>query len=98
MFLATRPSRRTIERFLEESQALPFWSKPIGAARHKPDGYNVDETIVAIGHGQEDFDRAKAALAAWRQFDIGWVRHFPRPRAEPVPWSPSSFVISDSGR
>ena len=62
MFLATRPGQRTIERFLEESRVLPLSYEPIGAAQHEPRGYNVDETIVAIGHGPADFDRAKAAL------------------------------------
>ncbi len=90
MFLATRPSQRTIERFLEESQALPFSYEPIGAARHEPDGYNVDETIVAIGRGPADFDRAKAALAAWKHFDIGWVQAVPAAaRPEPGTVSPS---------
>jgi uncharacterized protein (UPF0548 family) len=33
---------------------------------------------VAVGHGQADFERARAALLAWKQFDIGWVETFPR--------------------
>jgi len=34
--------------------------------------------IVAIGHGKADFERARAALIAWKQFDLGWVETFPR--------------------
>jgi uncharacterized protein (UPF0548 family) len=33
---------------------------------------------VAIGHGKGDFERARSALMAWKQFDIGWVETFPR--------------------
>ena len=65
MFLATRPTSRVIERFLEESRTLPFSYEPVGAAQRQPDGYNVDETVVTIGRGQADFDRAKTALASW---------------------------------
>ena len=96
MFLATRPNQRTIERFLEESQALPFSYAPIGAAQHEPDGYNVDETTVSIGRGHEDFDRAKAALAAWKHFDIGWVRAVPA-AARPEPGTVVAVVIRHIG-
>jgi uncharacterized protein (UPF0548 family) len=96
MFLATRPSQRTIERFLEESQTLPFSYAPIGAAQQEPDGYNVDETTVSIGRGQADFDRAKAALAAWKHFDIGWVRAVPA-AATPEPGTVVAVVIRHLG-
>jgi hypothetical protein len=33
---------------------------------------------VTIGRGQADFERARAALLDWKQFDIGWVEMFPR--------------------
>ena len=38
----------------------------------------LDEEMVAIGRGETDFERARAALIAWKQFDIGWVETFPR--------------------
>jgi uncharacterized protein (UPF0548 family) len=41
-------------------------------------GQDLDELAVAVGHGQADFERARAALLAWKQFDIGWVETFPR--------------------
>ena len=96
MFLATRPGQRTIERFLEESRVLPLSYEPIGAAQHEPRGYNVDETIVAIGHGPADFDRAKAALAAWTHFDIGWVQAIPS-APEPEPGTVVAVVIRHLG-
>lgn len=90
MFLARRPSGQTIERFLRDSQDLPLSYGPIGlvsaeSARSEdrvlprpPVPQGVDDAVVAIGHGQADFERARTALMAWRQFDIGWVETFPR--------------------
>jgi uncharacterized protein (UPF0548 family) len=96
MFLATRPTSRVIERFLEESRRLPFSYEPIGAAQRAPDGYNVDETVVAIGRGQADFDRAKTALAAWKHFDVGWVQAIPA-APEPDPGTAVAVVIRHLG-
>ena len=78
MFLARRPTRSVIDRFLRESQALPLSYGPIGIVRTGPAGQDLDELAVAIGRGQSDFERARSALLAWKQFDIGWVETFPR--------------------
>ena len=78
MFMARRPSPGTIDRFLRESQDLPLSYGPIGIVRAEHACRNLYEATVAIGHGREDFERARAALEAWRQFDIGWVETFPR--------------------
>ena len=78
MFLARRPTRNVIDRFLRESQGLPLSYGPIGIVRTRAAGQHFDELTVAIGQGQADFERARAALLAWKQFDIGWVETFPR--------------------
>jgi uncharacterized protein (UPF0548 family) len=78
MFLARRPSRETIDRFLLDSQDLPLSYGPIGIVGGETARHNLDELTVAIGRGQTDFERARAALIAWQQFDIGWVETFPR--------------------
>jgi len=96
MFLATRPSRRTIERFLDASQAVPLSYEPIGAAQGDPDGFKVDELVVTIGHGQADFDRAKAALAAWKHFDLGWMQAIPA-APDPEPGTVVAVVIRHLG-
>jgi uncharacterized protein (UPF0548 family) len=79
MFLARRPARDTIDRFLRDSQDLPLSYGPIGIVRPETARQGLDEEIVAIGRGETDFSRARAALMAWKQFDIGWVETFPRP-------------------
>src|SRR6185295_10153405 len=78
MFLARRPSQETIDRFLRDSQHLPLSYGPIGIVSDEPRRRNLDETTVVVGRGRTDFERARAALLAWRQFDVGWVETFPR--------------------
>ena len=78
MFLARRPSRDAISRFLRGSQELPLSYGPIGIVRDGAARKGLDEETVAIGRGSADFARARAALMAWKQFDIGWVETFPR--------------------
>jgi uncharacterized protein (UPF0548 family) len=78
MFVARRPSLDTIDRFLRESRDLPLSYSPIGLLTTAIAGDRLDEATVAIGHGTADFARARAALIAWKQFDIGWVETFPR--------------------
>ena len=78
MLLARRPTRDVIDRFLRQSQDLPLSYGPIGIVRTRTADQDVDEVTVTIGRGQADFQRARAALLAWRQFDIDWVETFPR--------------------
>jgi uncharacterized protein (UPF0548 family) len=78
MFLARRPSREAIDRFLLDSQDLPLSYGPIGIVTTETARQRLDEATVAIGRGETDFARARAALMAWKQFDIGWVETFPR--------------------
>jgi uncharacterized protein (UPF0548 family) len=62
-----------------------------GTARH-----NLDQLTVAIGRGETDFARARAALIAWKQFEIGWVELFPR-RAPVVAGTVVALVIRHLG-
>jgi uncharacterized protein (UPF0548 family) len=78
MFLVRRPSREAIDRFVRDSQELPLSYGPIGIVNGETPCRDLDEAIVTIGRGRTDFDRASAALIAWKQFDIGWVETFPR--------------------
>ena len=78
MFLARRPSPATIDRFLRESEGLPLSYAPVGIVRPEAGSQSLDQLTVTIGHGRADFERARAALIAWKQFDIGWVETFPR--------------------
>ena len=78
MFLLRRPSPAAIERFLRASQDAALSYGPIGLVTQVPSNRRVDEQVVAIGHGADDFRRARAALIAWKQFEIGWTDLYPR--------------------
>jgi uncharacterized protein (UPF0548 family) len=78
MFFLRRPCRHTIERFIHKSQELPLSYSPVGIVRGETAGGNFDEAVVAIGHGTADFERARTAVAAWKQFGMDWVELFPR--------------------
>jgi len=78
MFLARRPTPHEIDRFLRDSQDLPLSYGPIGIVAANTAHRRLDRATVAVGRGVADFERARAALTAWKQFDIGWVETFPR--------------------
>ena len=67
-----------IERFIGNSARLPLSYNPIGIAGEHPTDFTLDEAGAVIGHGAEAFQRARAALRKWRQFELGWVELFPR--------------------
>jgi uncharacterized protein (UPF0548 family) len=78
MFLARRPSNATIERFLRDSRDAPLSYGPSGILDADPVKGARALATVAIGQGAADFARARSALLAWQQFDLGWVEIFPR--------------------
>lgn len=78
MFLTRRPSTLQIERFLATSRDLPLSYAPVGIVREPPPHRRFDEQVVTIGTGRSDLDRARTALLAWKQFDLGWIQTFPR--------------------
>ena len=78
MFLMRRPSPPEIDGFLDHSRQLPLSYGPIGIVRHPSAASQFDEQVVAIGHGDADFERARTALVTWKHCDIGWVEAFPK--------------------
>ena len=79
MFLLRRPTDAAVRAFLQAQARLDFTYSECGAtATTPPDGYVVDHTRVQLGSGDETFRRAQAGLRAWRQFDLGWLRAFPK--------------------
>jgi uncharacterized protein (UPF0548 family) len=57
---------------------LPLSYGSTGIVKGDAAGYDLDEQVVPIGLGKADFERARNALMAWKQFEIGWVTTFPR--------------------
>jgi uncharacterized protein (UPF0548 family) len=96
MFLLRQPTATETDRFLAMSQDLPLSYAPTGMVREATSDRRSDEQVAVIGHGAEDFRRARAALTAWRQFDIGWVHLLPR--AAPIaPGTVVAVVIRHLG-
>jgi uncharacterized protein (UPF0548 family) len=75
MFFLRRPSPQAIARFMQITERDTFSYEEVGGTVRGslPAGYNVDHNCVFLGHGDAVFERAKAALNAWRMFELGWV-------------------------
>ena len=74
----TRPALRALEEFTNRSRGLDLSYEPVGLAQQSPAGWNVDSVSAVIGRGEEDFARAKRALASWQHFAIAWMEMYPR--------------------
>jgi len=80
LFLFDEPSLQRITRFLDSQRDAPFSYDEVGATREgskAPAGYAVDHNRTRLGRGAETFERAVAALYAWRMFNIGWAKLVP---------------------
>ena len=78
MFLARRPSPEPSTGSFVNRKTCRCRTARRASSGPTTAGHDLDEASVAIGHGKADFERARAALMAWKQFDIGWVETFPR--------------------
>jgi hypothetical protein len=99
MFLIRRPSSQVVERFATESLSLPLSYHPVGIAGSPPEGYDLDEAIVALGHGEAAFEHAKAAGNRGNiSRSTGWRSFLERRPSRRRLLSPCSFTIWGSGR
>ena len=81
MFFLRRPTTQRVNRFRSAAEQDSFSYPQVGAigdsalpkSYNLPKGYNVDRNQIRLGEGLPLFDRAYAALEAWKMFDIGWV-------------------------
>lgn len=73
-----RPSPPTIHAFRAAQGQLDLTYAAVGATRTgPPPGYAVDHTRVRLGTGEAVFQSARAALARWEHFHLGWVEAQP---------------------
>ncbi|HZD45450.1 MAG TPA: DUF1990 domain-containing protein [Acidobacteriaceae bacterium] len=83
MFFLSRPTAQRIARFRQTVEQDSFSYPEVGATLKGsfPDGYNLDQNRIRLGEGSGTFERAFAALCAWKMFDVGWVEllHPPEP-------------------
>jgi uncharacterized protein (UPF0548 family) len=73
-----KPSPDAIRAFLATQSGREFTYPAVGAtAAAPPSGFVVDRTRVRLGAGGDVFGAAKAALARWDHFRLGWVEAVP---------------------
>ncbi len=93
MFLATEPTARWLDRYLDAQRETPHSYAEVGATRGRmPDDYTIDRNRVLLGGGTglsaggldvgelsggEVFRRATDALRAWTMFTLGWCTIYP---------------------
>ncbi len=78
MFFLNEPSAEAIRGFLSSQQEKSFSYAAVGATHRQPPGnFVVDHHRIKLGSGSEAYERARAALKRWQQFDLGWVRIVP---------------------
>lgn len=74
MFLFTRPNKNSIQNFLDQCAEDHFSYSDVGLSiSGSPPEYNADHNRIQIGHGLEDFEKAKTAIQSWKMFDMPWV-------------------------
>jgi uncharacterized protein (UPF0548 family) len=75
MFLH-RPSDAEVREFLATQSRLPFSYRVVGATRNPsapPAGYPINHYRGKLGTGQEAFQRAVAAMRAWKMYSLNWT-------------------------
>jgi uncharacterized protein (UPF0548 family) len=66
----SRPGRNEIVRFLDSQAGRDFSYAEVGQSRGPmPPGFTIDQNRVQLGTGAETFERAKAAVCAWKMFE-----------------------------
>lgn len=74
MFSLAKPGRDVILKFISELRDQQFSYSEVGCSREAaPNRYDADHNRTQLGHGLETFERAKAAIRAWKMFDIPWI-------------------------
>jgi uncharacterized protein (UPF0548 family) len=77
MFSLTRPKPPEIAAFRRVQAGLGLtYAKPGMTRSDPPPGFVDDHARVELGRGPQVWERARAAIRAWRMFDLGWVELF----------------------
>ena len=79
MFILTQPGPRRVDAFLAAQRSATLSYPAVGATRDgvAPAGYTVDRNRLQLGCGAAVFQRAAAALRAWRMTTLGWASVWP---------------------
>ena len=71
MFFLTRPTDAQITDFIRKCKDDSLSYPEVGATRESPPPkYDFDHNRIILGRGKSVFERAKAAVRAWKMFDV----------------------------
>ncbi len=82
MLSLRRPRPQTVERVLAAARRAPLSYAPAGLTDGAPlpAGFDLDRYRRVLGRGEATLAAARAALASWAMFGVGWARlHPPAP-------------------
>ena len=98
MFVFARPRPTRVDAFLAEQGSATFSYAEVGATRDgvAPAGYTVDRNRLRLGYGAAAFERAAAALRAWRMTTLAWSSVWPT-SAPVLPGTTVAVVVHHYG-
>jgi uncharacterized protein (UPF0548 family) len=77
MFRLTRPNEAEITAFRRAQGSHDLSYATPGMTDAPPrSGFTADHARIELGRGPAAWDRARAAIRAWRMFDVAWVELF----------------------
>jgi uncharacterized protein (UPF0548 family) len=77
MFIFSRPSKAYIDQFLEKRKTDVHSYPEVGGTKDSPpEGYVFDHNRILLGHGDDDFQRAKDAIRNWSMFSVPGIELF----------------------
>lgn len=77
MISLKRPSQSVIRACLDSAGQSATTYEQIGLSEMSSDGFHADELRVKIGHGFQQFEKAKQAIDAWQPLRTGWTQAHP---------------------
>ena len=74
MIFLSKPNQDAILAFISSQKTQEFSYADVGCSRSQaPAKYVADHNRVKLGQGLDTFERAKAAIARWKMFDMPWI-------------------------
>lgn len=77
MFVFENPTDETVARIIAAQADTAYSYNGVGTTADPariPPGYLVDRYRVRLGSGAATWERARAAIRAWKMFDLNWLR------------------------
>ncbi len=80
MLLLQKPSEDIIQQFINRQQSIPVSYPEVGVTKDGicPPGYGTDRVKEELGKGANVFALAIVVFKKWQQFDVNWVKTYPR--------------------